>query len=194
MTSLLHSSFTVQVGWTPRHSGIAGNGLADTAANLAAEGTPSDNSHGRIPTCAHRSVASSSRSGRPGTNRETTSLFLPPLSFQPSSLSLSACSHTPFPDGAGCLLPPGPPQLAPPRPGTLPQTTEQALFRRSAYQYARGSFPETLDLKSAWCDATATEMFAKFVRRTFTPYPQGFAPPRTAAPLPHPLLPHNLFA
>ena len=39
------SSSAVQVGWTPSHTGIAGNELADAAANLAAEGTPgpSDN-------------------------------------------------------------------------------------------------------------------------------------------------------
>ena len=40
-----------------------------------------------------------------------------------------------------------------------------------------GSFPESLGLKTAWYDATATEMLAKFVHRTFTAYPPGFTPP-----------------
>ena len=54
--------------------------------------------------------------------------------------------------------------------------TEHALLRCLARQYARGSFPESLVLKSAWYDASATEMLAKFVRRTFTAYPPGFTP------------------
>ena len=42
-TSSLHLSNTaVQVGWTPSHTGISGNELADATAKLAAEGTPSD--------------------------------------------------------------------------------------------------------------------------------------------------------
>ena len=70
-----------------------------------------------------------------------------------------------------------------PEPGLCPrreeeiETTEHALLRCSARQYARGSFPETLDLKSALYDSTATEMLAKFVRRTLTAYPPGFTPP-----------------
>ena len=57
------------------------------------------------------------------------------------------------------------------------ETTEHALLRCPARQYARGSFPETLDRKSAWYGATATELLAKFVRRTPTAYPPGFALP-----------------
>ena len=57
------------------------------------------------------------------------------------------------------------------------ETTEHALLRCPARQYARGSFPETLDLKYAWYDATATEMLAEFARRTFTAYPPGFPHP-----------------
>ena len=59
-------------------------------------------------------------------------------------------------------------------PGLCPQyeeeieITERALLRCPARQYARGSFPETLDLKSTWYDATATEMLAAFVNRTLT--------------------------
>ena len=70
-----------------------------------------------------------------------------------------------------------------PDPGLCPrceeeiETTEHALLRCPARQYARESFPETLDLKSAWYDATATETLAKFVRRTLTAYPPGFTPP-----------------
>ena len=87
-----------------------------------------------------------------------------------------------------------------PEPGLCPrceeeiETTEHAILRCPARQYARGSFPETLDLKSAWYDATETEILAKFVRRTLTAYPPGFTPPRTLAPLPHPLLPPSLFS
>ena len=55
------------------------------------------------------------------------------------------------------------------------------------------SFPETLDLKSAWYDATATEMLSTFVQRTLTAYPPGFTPPE--APRPHTLpLPLSLLA
>ena len=70
-----------------------------------------------------------------------------------------------------------------PEPGLCPQreeeveTTEHAILRCPARQYARGSFPETLDLKSAWYVATVTEILAKFVRRTLTAYPPGFTPP-----------------
>ena len=68
---------------------------------------------------------------------------------------------------------------------------EHALLCPSVLvQYARGSFPETLDLKSAWYDATTN------VRRTSTAYPPGFTPsPKTVAPLPNPpLLPRCPFA
>ena len=41
-STLLLSDTAVQVGWTPSHTGIVGNELADAAAQLAAEGTPSD--------------------------------------------------------------------------------------------------------------------------------------------------------
>ena len=57
------------------------------------------------------------------------------------------------------------------------KTTEHALLRCPARQYAKGSFPETLDLRSAWYDATATEMLAKFVRGSLIAYPLGFTPP-----------------
>ena len=42
--------------------------------------------------------------------------------------------------------------------------------------YSMWSFPETLDLKSAWYDATITELLAKFVRPTLTAYLPGFTP------------------
>ena len=51
-----------------------------------------------------------------------------------------------------------------------PASAHHALLRYPARQYARGSFPETLDLKSTWYDATATEMLAAFVNRTLTAY------------------------
>ena len=65
-----------------------------------------------------------------------------------------------------------------PRCGKEIETTEHALLRCPARQYAREAFPETMDLKSAWYDATATEMLAKFVHRTLTAYPPGFTPPK----------------
>ena len=86
-----------------------------------------------------------------------------------------------------------------PDPGLCPQceeeieTTEHALLRCPAHQYARRS-PETLDLKPAWYDATATEMLANFVRRTFTAYPPGFTSPENNSALPHPPLPLSLLA
>ena len=64
------------------------------------------------------------------------------------------------------------------------ETTEHALLRCPARQYARGSFPEALDLKSAWYDTTATEMLAKFARRTLTTYPPEFTPLSLIAWLP----------
>ena len=39
-SALLLSGSTVQVGWTPSHTGIIGNGLAGAVPELAAEGTP----------------------------------------------------------------------------------------------------------------------------------------------------------
>ena len=44
------SGSSVQVGWTPGHSGITGNGLADAAIRLAAEVNPSDD-FPRPPSC-----------------------------------------------------------------------------------------------------------------------------------------------
>ena len=69
-----------------------------------------------------------------------------------------------------------------PEPGLCPrceeeiETTEHAILRCPARQYARRSFPETLDLKSTWYDATTIKMLTKFVRRTLTAYPPGFTP------------------
>ena len=77
----------------------------------------------------------------------------------------------------------GHPNWRRPDPGLRPrceeeiETTEHALLRCPARQHASGSFPETLDLRSAWYDATATGMLAKSVRCTLTAYPPGFTPP-----------------
>ena len=43
------------------------------------------------------------------------------------------------------------------------RTTEHAILRCLARQYARGSSPKALGLQSAWYDAAATEMLAEFV-------------------------------
>ena len=89
-----------------------------------------------------------------------------------------------------------------PDPGLCPrceeetETTEHALLRCPARQYARGSFPETLDLKSAWYDTTTVEMVAAFVQHTLTAYSPRFNPTRRmeAPQLRPPLLSHSLFA
>ena len=80
-----------------------------------------------------------------------------------------------------------------PEPGLYPrceeeiETTEHAILRCPARQYARGSFPETLDLKSARHDATTIKMLSKFVRRTLTAYPPGFTSPQGQR-RPHPTI------
>ena len=48
------------------------------------------------------------------------------------------------------------------------ESTEHALLRCPARQYARGSVPETLDLKSAWYDTTTIKVLAAFVEHTLT--------------------------
>ena len=88
---------------------------------------------------------------------------------------------------ASCIL--GPPNWHHPDPGLCPrceeeiETTERALVLCLTRQYARGSFPRTLDLKFAWYDVTATEMLVQYVRRTFTAYLPGFTAPRAVAAL-----------
>ena len=88
-----------------------GNELADAAAKLAAEGNPPDNlmfpwsyyhlrSQIRSRLLQEWQVWHKPRDDFP---------FPPP-----------PCSHTPLSDEASCLLPPGPSELAPPRPGALP--------------------------------------------------------------------------
>ena len=70
-----------------------------------------------------------------------------------------------------------------------PASAHHALLRFTARQYARGFFPEALDLKSTWYDATATEILAASVNRTLTAYPRASPPRRLVAPLPLPPLP-----
>ena len=71
-----------------------------------------------------------------------------------------------------------------------PASAHHALqvLRCPARRYAGGSFPGALDLGSAWCGATATEMLAAF-NRTLTAYPRASSPRRLVAPLPPPPLP-----
>ena len=77
-----------------------------------------------------------------------------------------------------------------PRPWTSsPSGMTPPPLRCPARQYARGSFLEALDLKSTWYDATATEMLAAFVNRTFTAYRRASSPQRLVSPLPLPPLP-----
>ena len=112
----------------------------------------------------------------------------------------STCNHAPISDEAICLLPPGPPQLAPPRTGLCPrceeevEITEHALLRCPARQFARGSFPETLDLKSAWLTPLQLKCLPSSSAAPSLPTLQDSPLPRTAAPPPHPLLPLSLLA
>ena len=74
------------------------------------------------------------------------------------------------------------------------ETAEHAILPSPARQYARGSFPEALDLGSSWYNATASEMLAKFVRCTFTAYPPVFIPPEgSGTPTSPSSPPHSLF-
>ena len=117
-STLLLSDTAVQVGWIPSHTGIASNELADAAAKLAAEGTPSDDFPARAYTFARRSATDFFESGRPGIYREMTSPS-PPPSTLPSSPP-SPRSNAPLPDEVCCFLSPGPSKLASPGPGALP--------------------------------------------------------------------------
>ena len=185
ISTLLLSGSTVQIGWTPSHIGIMGNELADAAAKLAAEGNPPDN---RMFPWSYSHLRSQIRSRL----LQEWQVWHKPrddFPFSPST-KLSAIFSLPrhaatrlfqMKLAASYLL--GHPNWHRPDPGLCPrceeeiETTEHALLRCPARQYARGSFPETLDLKSAWYDATATETLAKSVRRTLTAYPPGFTPP-----------------
>ena len=184
-STLLPSGSAVQIGWTPSHTGIMGNELADAAAKLAAEGNPPDNltfpwsySHLRSQICS-----------RLLQEWQTWHKLRDDFPFSPSTklsaiFALARHAATRLFQmnlAASYLL--GHPNWHRPDPGLCPrceeeiETTEHALLRCPARQYARGSSPETLDLKSAWYGATATELLAKFVRRTLTAYPPGFTLP-----------------
>ena len=190
--ALSHSGCITQVGWTPGHSGITGNDLADAAAKLAAEGTPSVD----FPW-SYSHLCSQVRSQL---LQEWQTWHKPrdDFPFSPST-KLSAIFALPrhaatrlfqMKLSVSYLL--GHPNWHRPEPGLCLrceediETTEHALLCCPARQYARESFPETLDLKSAWYDATATGMLATFVQRTLTAYPPGFTPPEVIdTPLPH---------
>ena len=106
-------------------------------------------SRGPTPACTLRFVAGFSRSGRPGTNQETTSLSHPPKSSLPSSPSLATqpCASQTKP-GSSYLL--GHPNWHRPEPWRFPrceeevENTEHTILRCPAHQQARESFPETL--------------------------------------------------
>ena len=67
------------------------------------------------------------------------------------------------------------------------RTPRPSPLRRPSVRH--GVLPETLDLRSTWYDATATEMLAEFVNRTLNAYPGASPPRRLVAPLPLPPLP-----
>ena len=155
---LLLSGSTVQIRWIPSYIGIAGNELADAAAKLAAEGTsepllddfPWPYSHLRAQI-------------RNQLLQEWQAWHKPrdDFPFSPSTTKLLAIFSLPrhaatrlfqIKLAASYLL--GHPNWHRPDPGLYPrceeeiETTVHVLLRCPARQYARGSFPETLDLKS----------------------------------------------
>ena len=184
-STLTLSGSAVQIGWIPNHAGITGNELADAAAKLAAEGNPPD---GLNFPWSYSHLRSQIR-GRLLQEWQVWHKPRDDFPFSPTTkLSAiftlprhAATRHFQIKLAASYLL--GHPNWYRPEPGLCPrceeevETTEHAILRFPARQYARGSFPETLDLKSACYDATAIEMLAKFVRRTRTAYPPGFTPP-----------------
>ena len=150
--------------------------LADAAAKLAAEGTPPD----AFPWSY--SLLRSQIRGQ--LLREWQFWHIPrddfpfsPAKKPPAIFTLPRHAATRLFQmklAASYLL--GHPNWHLPGPGLCPrceeeiETTEHALLRCPARQHARGSFPETLDLKSAWYDTTTVEMHAAFVQRTLTAY------------------------
>ena len=132
-------------------------------------------SHGRTLIHAHRSVASSSVSGRPGTYRETTSRLPPPLSSQ--TFFLSTCSYTSSPDGAGTA------QARSLTHGVGKESRLSTLCFTAPHISTLGPFSETLDFYLVWHDAAVAEMLAKFARRTILPILRDSPPRRAAAPI-----------
>ena len=183
-TSSLHLSNTaVQVGWIPSHTGITGNELADAAAKLAAEGTPSDDFPWSYLHLCSQIRGQLLREWQVWHKPRDDFPFSPAtkLSAIFTLTRHAATRHFQMKLAASYLL--GHPNWHRPDPGLCPrceeeiEAAEHALLRCPARQYARGSLSGTLDLKSAWYDTTAIEMLAAFVQRTLTAYPPGFTPP-----------------
>ena len=193
-SALLLSGSAVQVGWTPSHTGIIGNELADAAAKLAdaaarlaAEGTPGPlvDDFPWLYFYLRTQIRSQLFREWQAWHKPSDDFPFPPFTTKPSAIS-SLPRHAatrPFQMKLAVSYRLGHPNWHRPDPGLCPrcekeiEITEHALLRCPARQYVMGPFSEALDLKSAWCDATATEMLAKFVRRTFTAYPPGLTPP-----------------
>ena len=156
-STLLLSGSAAQAGWIPSHTGIPGNELADAAAKLASEGAPSELDN--FPW-SYSHLCTQIR----GQLLQEWQVWHRPRDDFPFSPSAKLSAIFPLPRhtatrlfqmklAASYLL--GHPNWHRPDPGLCPrceeeiETTEHALLRCSARQYARGSFPETLDLKSA---------------------------------------------
>ena len=189
ISTLLRSGSVVQIGRTPSHTGIMGNGLADAVVKLAVDSEDNPPDGADFPW-SYPHLRSQIR-GRLLQEWQVWHKPRDDFPFSPSTklsaiftLPRTTRSHAPLSGEASCLLPPGPSELASPGTGALPtvqeevETTRHAILRCPAHQYARESFPETLDLKSAWYDATAIEMLATFVQCTLTACPPGFTPPK----------------
>ena len=152
----------VQVGWTPSHTGIA-----DAAAKLSAEGNPPGD-------LMFRGLHSEIRDRL----LQEWQVWHKPRDDFPFWPSTKLSAIFTLPRHAATRLFQTKLAASCPRCEEEVETTGHAMLCCPAYQYARGSFPEALGLKSAWYDATtAIDMLATFVQRTLTAYPPGSTPP-----------------
>ena len=115
----LLSGSTVQIGWIPSHTAIADNEPADAAAKPAAKTTPSDDF--KFPWSYPHICAQIRSQLLPGTNRETTHRFSPPLLGSQPFSSLQTCIHTSLPGNLAASYLLGHPNQHRPDPGLCPR-------------------------------------------------------------------------